>query len=207
EMDRGASRDTVTLMTLHTAKGLEFEVVFITGMEENLFPHSRSQDDPEQLAEERRLAYVGITRAKERLYLLHTFRRTAWGQSSLVEPSRFLRDIPATLVERQGKRDVGRQGTLDLDKGRALRTGSSGSRRYGSSGGGADTARTARREATQQKRAGLQFKPGDRVRHAHFGDGVVVSSQSSGDDEEVTVAFPGHTPKRLLQNFAKLEKI
>ncbi|HBY99465.1 MAG TPA: hypothetical protein DEP84_36930, partial [Chloroflexi bacterium] len=71
----------------------------------------------------------------------------------------------------------------------------------------AETARAARREATQQKRAGLQFKPGDRVRHAHFGEGIVVTSKASGDDEEVTVAFPGQTPKRLLQSFANLEKV
>lgn len=206
DLDRGGDRDAVTLMTLHTAKGLEFQVVFITGMEENLFPHSRSQESADQLAEERRLAYVGITRAKERLYLLHTFRRTTYGQSSLVEPSRFLRDIPNNLVERQGKREVSRQGVLDLESGRTLPTGS-GSRRYARADRSAETARAARREATQQKRAGLQFKPGDRVRHAHFGEGIVVTSKASGDDEEVTVAFPGQTPKRLLQSFANLEKV
>lgn len=206
DLDRGGDRDAVTLMTLHTAKGLEFQVVFIAGMEENLFPHSRSQDSAEQLAEERRLAYVGITRAKERLYLLHTFRRTAYGQSSLVEPSRFLRDIPPSLVERHGKREVGRQGSLDLGSSRTLR-GTGSSRRYAGADGGAEAARAARREATRQRRAALQFKAGDRVRHAHFGEGIVVNSQANGDDEEVTVAFPGQTPKRLLQSFANLEKV
>lgn len=203
---RQSGRDAVTLMTLHTAKGLEFEAVFIAGMEENLFPHSRSQGDQEQMAEERRLAYVGITRAKERLYLLHTFRRTSYGRSDLVEPSRFLRDIPPLLIDRQGKREVGRQGTLDLGAGRSLRTGVE-SRRYASTARPSDAARMARRERTRQQRAGLEFKAGDKVRHAQFGEGIVISSQANGDDEEVTVAFPGHKPKRLLQSFANLQKI
>ncbi|MBC7262869.1 MAG: UvrD-helicase domain-containing protein [Chloroflexi bacterium] len=96
--------DAPTLLTLHTAKGLEFYAVFIVGMEEGLFPHSRSMDEPDEMEEERRLCYVGITRAKRRLYLVHTFRRTMFGMPRLSEPSRFLADIPARLVEGQEKR-------------------------------------------------------------------------------------------------------
>ncbi len=91
--------DAPTLLTLHMAKGLEFPVVFIVGMEEGILPHNRSMDDPDQMEEERRLCYVGITRAKERLYLIHTFRRTLFGQSELGQPSRFIRDIPAHLIK------------------------------------------------------------------------------------------------------------
>jgi len=91
--------DAPTLLTLHMAKGLEFPVVFMVGMEEGIFPHNRSMDDPDQMEEERRLCYVGITRAKERLYLIHAFRRTLFGQSELGQPSRFIRDIPAHLIK------------------------------------------------------------------------------------------------------------
>jgi DNA helicase-2/ATP-dependent DNA helicase PcrA len=90
--------DVPTLLTLHMAKGLEFPVVFMVGMEEGIFPHNRSMDDLDQMEEERRLCYVGITRAKERLYLIHAFRRTLFGQSELGEPSRFIKDIPSHLI-------------------------------------------------------------------------------------------------------------
>ena len=95
-------KDRVTLLTLHTAKGLEFAVVFIVGLEENIFPHSRSLDDPDQMEEERRLMYVGVTRAKDRLYLLRAFRRTIYGRSEVNTPSRFLEDIPQPLMNGHG---------------------------------------------------------------------------------------------------------
>jgi DNA helicase-2/ATP-dependent DNA helicase PcrA len=91
--------DAPTLLTLHMAKGLEFPVVFMVGMEEGIFPHNRSMDDPDQMEEERRLCYVGITRAKERLYLIHAFRRTLFGQSEVGQLSRFIRDIPPHLIK------------------------------------------------------------------------------------------------------------
>ena len=94
-----ANADAVTLLTLHTAKGLEYGAVFIVGLEEGICPHSRSLDDPDALEEERRLCYVGVTRAKTNLYLLHTFRRTLYGSSEVREPSRFLMDIPPQLIE------------------------------------------------------------------------------------------------------------
>src|SRR5688500_2159697 len=110
--------DAATLITLHAAKGLEFPVVFISGLEEGLFPHSRALDDEKELEEERRLAYVGITRAKRRLYLSHAWRRATWGQGQVSVPSRFLLEIPPDLVigpqlDRGG--DAGTDGPLDLD--------------------------------------------------------------------------------------------
>ncbi|MEA3459542.1 MAG: 3'-5' exonuclease, partial [Chloroflexota bacterium] len=156
-----------TLLTLHMAKGLEFPVVFIVGLEEGILPHIRSYDEPEEMEEERRLCYVGITRAKERLCLVHTFRRTLFGDSEVREPSRFLKDIPPHLVEGAQWRSEGApEGVLSL-----------------------------------------RFKPGDRVRHPLFGEGIVVESKLLGDDEEVSVAFEEMGIKRLLVSFARLKKI
>ena len=98
------SQPVPTLMTLHTAKGLEYPVVFVVGMEEGIFPHSRSKDDPDRMQEERRLAYVGITRAKRYLYLVHAFRRTLYGSSEMYPPSQFLEDIPKHLINGKGMR-------------------------------------------------------------------------------------------------------
>ncbi len=196
------SRDAVTLMTLHTAKGLEFTVVFIVGMEEGLFPHVRSLDDREALAEERRLAYVGITRAKERLYLVHTFRRQMWGRRELSEPSRFIRDIPDELIARPRARES-RQGTLGLDMSRTLHTARPRRRQDEI----VAAERRRRQAAARARKAALQFKPGERVRHPTFGEGIVVTSRPSGDDEEVTVAFVEEGTRRLLASLAKLEKL
>jgi DNA helicase-2/ATP-dependent DNA helicase PcrA len=157
------------LLTLHMAKGLEFPVVFIVGLEEGMLPHSRSMDTPEELEEERRLCYVGITRAKKRLYLLHTFRRILFGRDELSEPSRFLRDIPARLF--QGAED------------------------------------TEPRRSPPQPTTIARFRAGNRVRHPQFGEGIVLNSKLSGEDEEVTVIFESVGAKRLLTNFADLEKI
>lgn len=166
--------DASTLLTLHSAKGLEFATVFIVGMEEGLFPHSRSFDDPAQMEEERRLCYVGITRAKEHLYLLYAFRRALYGDSSINEPSRFLTDVPMHLVR-------------------------------GALGVGEEPAK-GEREAEEPVRE-VQFRAGDRVRHPKFGEGIVVSSQPSGGDEIVVVAFVGMEPKKLLASYAKMEKL
>ena len=161
--------DAPTLLTLHSAKGLEFPVVFIVGLEEGLLPHSRSMDDPDQMEEERRLCYVGLTRAKERLYLVYTFRRTFRGLSAISEPSRFLADIPPHLIEGPG---VGREAPPPEPRPQAP-----------------------------------EFKPGDRVRHPTFGEGVVISAKVTEDDEEVDVAFVGHGVKKLLASLARLEKL
>ncbi|MBI2851828.1 MAG: UvrD-helicase domain-containing protein [Chloroflexi bacterium] len=172
----------VTLITLHQAKGLEFPVVFIVGMEEGLLPHFRSFDDPAQMEEERRLCYVGVTRAKKRLYLVRAFRRNLMGRSIVTEPSRFLADIPR-------------------DK---LATGSS----WQEERGGVDASQYAwEKPSLSAAVARPDLKAGDRVRHAQFGEGVVVGIKATSNDTEATVAFDGHGVKKLLMSFARLEKV
>lgn len=188
------------LLTLHAAKGLEFPIVFMVGMEEGIFPHSRSKDDPDQMEEERRLAYVGVTRAKDRLYLTHAFRRTIYGREEMSEPSRFLADIPSELVDVQ---------TTQISNHRPAR------RRF--DGGNYSRHGSYRRQTTweppsqRRKRESPpvlgQFKIGERVFHRTFGEGTVVSVKMQDNDEEVTVAFPGKGVKRLLVSLAGLEKL
>jgi DNA helicase-2/ATP-dependent DNA helicase PcrA len=287
--------DAVTLITLHAAKGLEFDVVFICGLEEGVFPHARALDDARQMEEERRLAYVGLTRARRRLYLTHAAQRASWGRSGFSVPSRFLLEIPDGLMH--GPRLVARDddadqrpleerlATFDLSailggragEGRLVGrrpVGPAGARRLPPGGGyspppGAPRAgqpfRTSRdlaarreayygrvgRPAAAERRegdplddaggsegaadgpghgkvmvarpgdvppdgswvptpppavaGGRRFHDGQRVRHAIFGVGQVVSSRLTRDDEEVTVAFPGKGVKRLLASLAGLE--
>ena len=185
ESDRGDTVGGVTCITLHQAKGLEFPVVFITGLEEGLLPHARSLEDREALDEERRLFYVGATRARQRLYLLYAARRTSFGRQSGNEPSRFLDDIPVTAVQRGG-RGVPR----GIPAVRSLRI--------------APGARAATRTPPPSDDAAM-FAPGQRVRHANFGEGVVVSARPVEGDVEVTVAFVGQGVRRLLASFARLE--
>jgi DNA helicase-2/ATP-dependent DNA helicase PcrA len=190
--------DVPTLLTMHAAKGLEFGVVFIVGVEEKLFPHSRSMEDPEQMEEERRLCYVGVTRAKERLYLLHTFRRTLYGESEIREPSRFLRDVPVGLVrKREEKRQV-RQESLSLGAGRYLGRQSSGFTHFSPDKGQAPEVAHS---------VSPRFQTGDEVHHQVFGQGVVIESKPLGDDEQVTVAFAGVGLKRLMASMAPMEKL
>lgn len=181
------------LLTLHTAKGLEFPVVFMVGMEENIFPHSRSLQDPEEMEEERRLAYVGVTRAKDRLYMTRAFKRQTYGFEEPTTPSRFLRDLPDNLVENQER------------GGKYAR------------GGGAVTGRAEYRQSTTRwgnqsavapaKAAPTgQFATGDKVYHQKFGDGIVIGVENTADDVYVQVAFPGQGIKKLALSFAKLEK-
>ena len=220
-------KDRVTLLTLHTAKGLEYSVVFIVGMEENIFPHSRSLEDPDQMEEERRLLYVGVTRAKDRLYLLRAFRRTLYGRSEVNMPSRFLQDIPQALVT--GHSVAGQRGGMRISD----RPGAQAATRWPSRSGanqwsnGPRSGPTARpsssaagtrsaggRPAAGPKAGGSaadgrtpQFRPGDRVSHGLFGDGIVLKTQLTPDDEEVTVAFAGNGTKVLLASFARLQKL
>ncbi len=194
--------DAPTLLTLHSAKGLEFPVVFVVGMEEGLFPHSRSMDDPEQMEEERRLCYVGVTRAKERLYFLYTFRRTLYGESSVREPSRFLRDVPAHLVRQPERKQTVRQESLDLGAGRYLGRTDRGFTSV-SPGLGSQSSRTA----SSAPRARIpHFETGDEVLHDVFGPGIVIESKPAGNDEQVTVAFAGAGLKRLMAGLAPMEK-
>ncbi|MCA9971129.1 MAG: UvrD-helicase domain-containing protein [Anaerolineales bacterium] len=215
----------VSLLTLHAAKGLEFPVVFITGLEDGMLPHSRSLDDAEELAEERRLFYVGLTRAMDRVYLSHAFRRTFYGETEVTVPSRFLNDIPEELVEGTFQAGSRRQQT----KSSVSSWSWSGGDSWGSSGGGRqDRATGTSRTGTPAQPAGErkrplpppsaaapetaapsapQFRSGQRVRHAKFGEGTVIESKLTGSDEEVHVAFPGHGIKRLAASFARLETI
>jgi DNA helicase-2/ATP-dependent DNA helicase PcrA len=181
--------NAVTLLTLHSAKGLEYPVVFITGLEEGVLPHFRSLDDADGLAEERRLMYVGLTRAKEQVYLTYAFRRLSYGGSSMNAPSRFLTDIPDNLME----------GVTPITAHRRER------QRYESE----TTWDWGSREAepgngTPFSPPTLQFRSGVRVYHGKFGEGVVIESRRSGQDEEVTVAFEKHGLKRLAASFANL---
>ena len=218
-------KDAVTLMTLHAAKGLEFHSVFMVGMEEGLLPHSRSLEEPEGMEEERRLCYVGITRAKERLYMTHAFRRTLYGNQSVSEASRFLRDIPDELVQgratseakslprsvRPGRsRSITRTGRdlLGRSKSAQPQVSPAAPRRVGMAPARErDTSLAARRERAAARVAQAQYKAGDPVHHAQFGDGVVVDSRMSGGDEIVTIAFDGRGVKRLAASFANLKKI
>ena len=177
----GESLGVVTLITLHQAKGLEFPVVFIVGMEDGILPHFKSFDDPAQMEEERRLCYVGVTRAKQRVYLVRAFRRSLMGSSTVNSPSRFLKDIPPQLISGG-----------DLWRGEESQIA---------------TAMYSWNKAAAPGFTTQQLKAGDHVRHAQFGDGVVVSCQPVKDDKEVVVAFEGQGVKRLLLSFAKLEKV
>jgi DNA helicase II / ATP-dependent DNA helicase PcrA len=181
--------DAPTLMTLHSAKGLEFPVVFITGLEEGLLPHSRSLEDPEALEEERRLCYVGITRAKDCVLLTYAFRRTMWGSSDVSTPSRFLSDIPKNLIS----------GALSF----------AGSKPKEAAAVRASTwdAKPATVNRAAAPSRPLQFRAGQRVKHAKFGEGVVIESRVDRDDEEVTIAFEKAGIKRLLVSFANLQKL
>jgi DNA helicase-2/ATP-dependent DNA helicase PcrA len=201
--------NAVILMTLHAAKGLEFPCVFIAGMEEDLLPHSRSRYDQEQLEEERRLCYVGITRAKRQLVLTHARRRAVFGQTMYQSPSRFLREIPDELFHDgaaaqrtglAGADDWGGSGEVIGRGGRAAATGRPGA----SSLGSLDLNQLVQQLKAREKGA---FQPGDRVRHPTFGDGIVTRSKGSGDDEQVTVIFPVHGEKKLITGYARLEKL
>ena len=245
-LEEGSS--AVTMLTLHASKGLEFPVVFLVGLEEGILPHSRSlqSDDPEDLAEERRLFYVGLTRAKDRLFLYHSFQRTNWEKTNATTPSRFLADIPAEMVGGLAQAGQRRQATKQ-----SMSSWSSGwNSGSGSSGGGSRSSSRPSspkpkwqqeeekpRNAPQTRRTQTsipsveaavtsrlpqpnstaepprpavrpsepQFRTGQKVRHAKFGDGVVIESKLTGADEEVAVAFADYGIKKLAASMAKLE--
>ncbi len=189
--DADASGGVVTLMTLHTAKGLEFPVVFLTGMEDGVFPHMRSLGDPKELEEERRLAYVGITRARERLYLSRSMMRSAWGSPAFNPPSRFLDEIPAEILDwrREEPSDIpisaGGFGSSPSSSSAALRLGDR------VAGGGPV----------------VSLAVGDRVTHEKFGLGTVVSTAGVGEKSDATVDFGAAGVKRLLLRYAPVEKL
>lgn len=189
----------ITLMTLHTAKGLEFPVVFLTGMEDGVFPHMRALGQTKELEEERRLAYVGITRARERLYLTRSTLRSAWGQPSYNPPSRFLEEIPAAHLDwkRTGATGPAAAGPLS---GIAASLSSSRSRSSASGASGFATRRAAEKPV-------VALAVGDRVTHDQFGLGTVVGVKGTGANAEATIDFGEAKPKRLLLRYAPVEKL
>lgn len=202
----GSAQNAVVLMTLHSAKGLEFPVVFIAGMEESVFPHSRALTDDEELEEERRLAYVGITRAEEELYLTSARMRTLFGRMSANAPSRFLKEIPEEYKEdaTPGRDRFGRPGLAGSFADR--RTGA-GSFAGGSSDGASASVQRTRPAAAPVPREVGDFSVGDKVSHIKWGSGVVVAVKGSGDDTELQIAFPAPVGvKRLLAKFAPISK-
>ncbi len=196
----------ITLMTLHIAKGLEFPVVFMVGLEDGIFPHYRSMTDTAALEEERRLAYVGITRARERLYLTHAWSRTLFGQTQYNPPSRFLNELPKHLV--QAKEGEGRA------------DGGSSSGRYPGAGRGGGRVIGGRRQDDEAasrgwtpphaggptKREAPAIATGDTVLHEKWGEGVVLTVSGSGDGTEATIAFSEVGEKRVLLAYAPLRK-
>uniref|UniRef100_UPI00366E2939 3'-5' exonuclease n=1 Tax=Bacillus cereus TaxID=1396 RepID=UPI00366E2939 len=189
----------ITLMTLHTAKGLEFPVVFLTGMEDGVFPHMRALGQAKELEEERRLAYVGITRARERLYLTRSTLRSAWGQPSYNPPSRFLEEIPPAHVE--WKR-TGATGPASSGPVSAVAASLSSSRSRSSAAGASGFAT---RRASEKPAVSLAV--GDRVTHDQFGLGTVVAVKGTGANAEATIDFGDTKPKRLLLRYAPVEKL
>ncbi|WNI22935.1 DNA helicase PcrA [Streptomyces sp. ITFR-16] len=185
----------ITLMTLHTAKGLEFPVVFLTGMEDGVFPHMRALGQVKELEEERRLAYVGITRARERLYLTRAAMRSAWGQPSYNPPSRFLEEIPDQHL------DWKRKGPMAAPAGPTSGITSSLSTSRSRSGpSGFATRRTSDKPT-------ITLVVGDRVTHDQFGLGTVVAVEGIGDQAKATVDFGDERPKKLLLRYAPVQKL
>ena len=211
---------SVVLMTLHSAKGLEFPVVFLIGLEDGVFPHLRSLTEPDQLEEERRLAYVGITRARRRLYLTHAWSRTLFGATQYNPPSRFLDEIPAGLVrDVEGHRRASRSGRVFGSGGWRSGDGSRGSGSGSASDGTGGAVRVAAGRDRIVERALASRKParsgaealglriGDDVRHNVFGEGVIIDMSGSGDKTEALVRFRDAGEKRLLLSWAPLEKV
>ncbi len=208
----GAAR--VTLMTMHSAKGLEFPIVFIAGMEEGLFPGSRVSEGEDRLEEERRLCYVAITRAEKKLYVTHALRRRVYGIMDVAEPSRFLNELPKELIENlsTGPSWLGYAGVSPAALRqmqapvRESRTSNYTGRTYN------DIDSVKQYLAKREKQTGATgsssgFKPGTRVRHREYGPGLVLKCEGEGDSLKVTVRFPVYGTKKLLAKFAALEII
>ena len=196
---KGSNNARVWMMTMHAAKGLEFPVVIVAGMEEGLFPHSRSSEDEDELEEERRLCYVGLTRARERLILTGAARRRVFGDYQSTEPSRFLDEIPAELI-----RKIEPVVTPSWNNTR-YETRNPYARRYGSPKAKEDTAPFPSYEDEDQSSA-TGLRAGIRVRHKQFGVGTVVAVEEQGDDTRVTVKFNSVGTKKLVARYAALER-
>ena len=200
--EQGTRDARIWLMTLHSAKGLEFPTVILAGLEEGLFPHSRSSEDEEELEEERRLCYVGMTRARRQLVLTGAARRRVFGEYQSSEPSRFIDEVPAELVERVAPSfsASGYQGNFPHYE---FRTNP-----YGRGRGRARTRERRRRPTptrTRISRPAWRSGPGMRVRHAQFGVGTVITVEPLDDDTKLVVRFTAVGEKTLRAKFAKLE--
>lgn len=200
--DTELGEDAITLMTLHSSKGLEFPVVFLVGMEEGLFPHARTLMDETEIEEERRLCYVGITRAKEKLFLSSTKMRTIYGNTVTYPPSRFLQEIPARLVK-----TIKRQ-----ERFSALENFKQVSEKYSArpqkpAGTFNPHSFMPQKPAAAAGGTGTRFNTGDRVSHSKWGEGMVVSVKDSPDGQEVKVAFAGAGVRSLLTKYAVLKKL
>ena len=235
DLPDGEIEDQVVLMTLHSAKGLEFPVVFLIGAEEGVFPSARAMNEPDDMEEERRLAYVGITRARTRLFITHAWSRSLFGNTQYNPPSRFLEEIPVDLVETKGnvtgRSSYGRQSLRPRDRGRPPEY-----RRRGPDVGGDGDRRERWRELDSAARLGdehrdrvveaaiaagrrpadaptpsdavsLDLKIGDDVEHPAFGEGVILELRGSGDSVEATVNFRGVGMKHLALAWAPLKKL
>lgn len=233
----------VTLMTMHSAKGLEFPLVFIAGLEEGLFPHSRAAASEEELEEERRLCYVAITRAQKQLYITHAMQRRIFGEESITEPSRFLNELPLELLQNlsPGASWLGFAERPETRQNRqaaaALRSEPSytvkktsnytgktydsveGVREFFKRRTGSESAQPTRASREQRSRGDRSspppatssgsshgFRSGTNVKHAKYGNGVVLRIEGAGEDAKLTVSFPGYGLKKFIAKFAALEK-
>ena len=196
--DADETGGVVTLMTLHTAKGLEFPVVFLTGMEDGVFPHQRARGDQPELEEERRLAYVGVTRAQKRLFVSRAVVRSAWGAPSHNPASRFLDELPVDLVDWQRTEAAQTSWSRPVA---AYAQRSQPTRRFGSAAARADA------DARGKTREVPTLEPGDRVVHDSFGMGTVVTMEGIGDKAVASIDFGSQGVKRLLMRYAPVEKL
>jgi len=205
ENDEQGVADGIALMTLHSAKGLEFDVVFLVGVEDGLLPHANSRDDPESLEEERRLAYVGMTRARQWLALTGARTRFLFGQRNPTRPSRFLDDLPPGAVEDVSAPVSGLSSSPGLRSGESVRAG--GQRRSPGVKGAGSRTRGSSVPATVTDDAGMGWRPGDRVRHRRFGTGVILACQGRDAQLKLVVYFDRAGRKTLVPTIAKLEKL
>lgn len=202
--------DAVVLMTLHSAKGLEFPVVFIPGMEEGIFPGNQSMFNEEDLEEERRLAYVGITRAKKKLYLISSQQRMLYGQTSRNMPSRFLREIPSSVIDDQSV--VARRSTGFTSAHSGFSSGARGGSSYttsskiGSARQSSNSAHKFGQAGNAAQKSNVDYKVGDTVSHKSFGTGTILTITPMGGDMLLEVAFDKAGTKKMMANYARLEK-
>ena len=198
-----ADADTCVMMTLHSAKGLEFPVVFIAGMEDGLFPSVACMMNPDEIDEERRLAYVGITRAKQKLYLTKTRSRMLFGSTTYNKESRFVGEIPDELLSKTGEE---RRSAFAS----AFSSGFSGageSVSVGAHGKSAYTPQKFNAYRPPAAKAGITYSVGDTVLHKVFGKGLVMSAEKMGNDTLLEIAFDKAGTKKLMANFCKMEKL